>query len=84
MKNMTGKLEGFQKANLVALKADREQAFRDWCGAEKQRAAYADQLDKVAAHVAKLTELELRSMFAGFLVTRLCPVRPSCPRPTCW
>ena len=68
MKNMTGKLDGFQKANLLALKADREQTFRDWCAAEKTRAVYADQLDRVASHVAKLTELELKSMFAGFLV----------------
>ena len=68
LKNMEGKLEGFENVNLEALKAKQEKKFRTWCAEDNARADYAGYLDKVADHLDKLTELELRSLFAGFLV----------------
>ncbi len=68
MKNVTGKLEGFQKANLIEKKKAQEESFREWCAASPDRAIYVDYLGKVSEHQKKLNELELKSLFADYLV----------------
>jgi len=68
LKNMTGKLEGFEKVHLLERKRQTEATFRRWCGQDVARKEYLDHLEQVAAILKESRDLEQQNLLAGMLV----------------